>query len=63
MEPGELLDGVAWGEVCRRVTIGVGVLGCVLTDLGECSVFPVGAGAPSTAECICVLEEMSFEGE
>ena len=34
-EPGEWLDGDAWGVealLCRRVTIAVGVMGSVLTD-------------------------------
>ena len=42
-EPGEQLDGVAWGmeaQLCGRVAIRVGVTGSVLTDWGN-SLFPL----------------------
>ena len=55
--------GVPRGKVCGRVTVGVGAVGSVLTDLGECSVSPVEGGVLSTAEGICVLEVMHCEGE
>ena len=63
MEPGELLDGVAWGEVCGRVAARVGVTGSVLTDLGEFFVSLVGGGAPKATEGGCVLEVMYCKGE
>ena len=43
------------GMVCGRVTTGVGIPGSVLKDLGECSVSPVGGGAPSTFKGVCAL--------
>ena len=43
---GELLGGVAWGEVCGRVTTWVGMVGSVPPDLREFPVPQLGKELP-----------------
>ena len=49
--------------MCGRVAAGVGVMGSVLTDLGEFSISSVGGGAPRASDGGCVLEVMHCDGE
>ena len=54
--------GVAQGEVCGRVTNGVGVMGSIPTNLGKLSVSQVGRGAAMAADGSCALEVMYCKG-
>ena len=62
VELGEWLDGVAWGEVCGRVTTEWGYW-VLFSQTRENSLFPCWGGAPRAADGVCVLEVMYCGGE
>ena len=63
VEPGELLGGVAWGEVCGEICHWSRSNGLCSHRPGRIFCFPHWGGALSATDDGCVLEVMYCEGE